>query len=254
MILSLSSVVFAKNENAPGLEKKNEAVDKITSTSSQGRKTSSTEDVPDVLVVTSIVRGNSNKNLENKNSSNDKDDRNEGAQKQLEKFGAKEMKKLIEKASTDSAKKNTKSVLQKVELRRASSSATMKRHAVSGFIVETGNNQVVIAHNTQRDRSWIVTYDGNTQIRSKNSESTGSAGLVLGARIAAVGVTEGNVLKANSIHIIPGKFTGIVKRIPVATASGTITPKITGIATPSTAVTPVVTVISTPTATLSPSP
>lgn len=131
----------------------------------------------------------------------------------------------------------------KLMVKQATSSATTsaqisKRQAIQGVITNISGSIITVAHQIHRDRIFQVLIDSQTQIKDPKV-ATGSAKLQVGQRIAAVGENKGNnSILARLIHIIPGKATGVFKKNPLSTNSGTpvsstsATPTSTSSATP----------------------
>jgi len=172
------------------------------------------------------------------------------------KIGAQALKDL--KASLDAtgsaaAAKKRGLEIKEMKVMAATEGAQLKRHAISGVIVDLTADTIVLAHQTQSDRQNTVFYNAATIIASKDKDASDSAQLAVGQRIAAVGEPVVDGLMAKRIHIIPGKAYGVVKQQPAkiendedATGSGQApTPTASASATP--------TVISTPTASPLPS-
>ncbi len=112
----------------------------------------------------------------------------------------------------------------------ATGAANLSRNAVSGVITAISGSAITVSHLIQRDRTWIVSVNAQTQITGKDTAS-GSATLAVGMRIAAVGQPTSDGLLAQRIHIIPGKAIGVFNRFPVATGSGQASPS--AVASPS---------------------
>ncbi len=130
----------------------------------------------------------------------------------------KEMEIKKEEASKSSKVKVKK--LEKIEVREATQSAQGKRHAIQGLVTAIDGLMITLVHQIQRDRVYKVLYSSSTLIKSK--ESSGSASLQVGLRIIVVGdLNDQGVLVAKRIFVIPGKATGIFKRLPLSTSSAT---------------------------------
>lgn len=162
-----------------------------------------------------------------------------GRNKQSLKIGAIKLKDTIALISSDSgtASKSGKFKVNKIFVQDASASALLKRRAVMGVITDISGNVITLAHQIQQERTFTVIKTAQTIITGKESkDASGSASLPalsVGQRITAVGDLDGNgAIIAKRIHIIPGKATGIFKRLPVSTPSASL------VATPSAAATP----------------
>lgn len=176
------------------------------------------------------------------------------------KLGTDKIKGLLQKTSTASAtlKKTVKII--KAQANIATTSAVLKRRAVSGVITAISGGTITLEHQTQTNKVTTVYFNSQTVITGKDLTGSGSASLKVGLRIAAVGEPADNGILAKRIHIIPGKAIGLFENRPVITTapeptktartSGTPIPTITGGATPS--ATPTTTI--TPTATNTPKP
>lgn len=203
--------VFARNENAPGqLHKAANAEERGSGQSeNQGRgnsQSAAAQDQHEATMETRILKKE---------------------EKQLEKkvkHGASELRDLLERVSSDSSQLDGNiGKVMKLKVRTASSSAQLKRHAVSGVITEVGDGVLTIAHLIHRDRVYTIFVDDLTVIAMKGKEAATFADLVVGQRIAAVGAPTDSGLLAKRIHVIPGKATGVFQKQPLATASGTLT-------------------------------
>lgn len=130
-------------------------------------------------------------------------------------------------------------------------SAKSKRRATQGVITNIAGNLITLAHQIQRERTSSVMVGEQTVVKIKGLEGATVANLAVGQRVAVMGdLGENGVLLARRVHVIPGKATGIFKRLPVGTPSATLT------VTPTVSVTPSATptVEATPSVTLSPTP
>lgn len=178
------------------------------------------------------------------------------AQKKLEKIGTRNIKNILSSESTESALLDPKLKLKKLAVLESSSEAPMKRHAVSGVITSVAEGVIIVSHQIQRDRTYAVYYNASTIIANKNSESSASAGLAVGMRVAAVGESLDDGILAKRIHVIPGKATGVFEKQPVATDEGdnvlTPSPEASGSPTLTPAVTDAIT--PTPTEVITPTP
>lgn len=133
---------------------------------------------------------------------------------------------ILSEESSDSGKIK-KAV--KVFVKEATAAAQLKKKAVHGVITGISGSTLTVAHQIQRERINQVLVTASTLIKMKSSgvgsEATGSAGaggLTVGMRIVAVGEPNAaGALVARRIHVIPGKATGIFRRLPVASPSGT---------------------------------
>lgn len=170
-------------------------------------------------------------------------DRDNGkSQGKITKASREEEKKIENEEASKSGKVKVKK-LEKIEVREATQSAQGKRHAIQGLVTAIDGSVITLVHQIQRGRVYKVLYSSSTLIKSK--ESSGSASLQVGLRIIVVGDLDGQgVLVAKRIFIIPGKATGIFKRLPISTSSAT--PSASSSASPSASLTPL------PTATPSP--
>jgi hypothetical protein len=172
-----------------------------------------------------------------------------GQDKKLLKVGALKLKDMLALISTDStgATAGGKLKIKKIFVKEATTSAQFKRRAVHGVITNIAGSVLTLAHQIQRERTYSVIVTDQTFIKIKaTDEATGSgtlASLTVGQRIVAVGDLnpDGGII-AKRIHVIPGKATGIFRRLPVSTPSASL------IATPAASAT----ASSTPT--LAPSP
>lgn len=181
--------------------------------------------------------------------------------KKQTKLGAVKLKNLIALISTDSSQFASDGAkikkISKIYFKEASASAEMKRRAVSGVITDISGNVITLAHQIQRERLFQVLTDAQTVVVAKASESASLADLSIGQRIAAVGdLASGGGILARRIHIIPGKATGIFKRLPVATPSAGLkaTPSASVVATPSAMATASALPSATPILSTSPTP
>lgn len=210
-----------------------------------------------------------------------------GQDKKEVKIGAIKLKDIIALISTESAETATgsgKFKVKKIFVKQASESAQIKRRAVQGVIVDISGNTITVAHQIQRDRQYTVIVTPETIIKFKSQVSKGSeasaspfasvspiatasptatsgaalaettassTSLAVGQRIVAMGDLnpDGGII-AKLIHIIPGKATGIFKRLPVATPSASLAP--TG--TPAASLSPSSTPSATPVASVEPLP
>ncbi len=179
------------------------------------------------------------------------------------KLGSLKVRDLIAVVSSDSGKLasgggNVR--IKKIFVKEASESATSRRRAVSGVITGINGSELTVSHLIQRDRTFKVLMDANTQIHTSNKNSSGSATptasgsatLAVGMRVAAVGnLVDGGGILAKIIHVIPGNATGAFKKNPVSTPSGSlsVTPVATGSGTPTPGT---LSPTATPTASLSP--
>ncbi|MDP3998733.1 MAG: DUF5666 domain-containing protein [bacterium] len=152
-----------------------------------------------------------------------------------------------------SGSKLKKAVKIFVQQTSATESAKSKRRAIQGVITSIAGNLLTLSHQIQRERTSSVAVNDQTVIKIKGLEDATLANLEVGQRVAVMGdLDEGGVLLARRVHVIPGKATGIFRRLPVSTPSATltVTPTATETATPS--ATP--SVEATPSVTLSPIP
>lgn len=109
----------------------------------------------------------------------------------------------------------------KIFVKEATSSGQSKRRAIQGVVLSINGTILNIAHQIHRDRTNTVFTDSSTIFKIKGIENGSLANVQVGNRIAAVGeATEGGIL-AKRVHVIPGKATGIFRRLPVATLSAT---------------------------------
>ncbi|OGG05716.1 hypothetical protein A2872_04720 [Candidatus Gottesmanbacteria bacterium RIFCSPHIGHO2_01_FULL_42_12] len=109
----------------------------------------------------------------------------------------------------------------KIFVKEGTPSGQLKRRAVQGVITGISGNVITLAHQTKQERKFNVLMDSQTIIKSKNSAS-GSAALVVGVRIVAMGTPTEAGLLAKLIHVIPGKATGVFRKNPVSTSSATV--------------------------------
>ncbi len=178
-----------------------------------------------------------------------------GQDKKELKIGTLKLKELIALISTDSGNMSSsgaKLKIQKVFVKQASESAQSKRKAVQGVIIDISGNTITVAHQIQRERTYTVLITSETYIQTKSSESSNSAtlsasgsasvnltSLQVGQRIVAVGdLNETGGIIAKRIHIIPGKASGIFKKLPVSTPSASLIASPSAVATVSASVLP----------------
>ena len=147
---------------------------------------------------------------------------NKNGVKNFEKIGVKNLKNILSKASTDSAALLSEGNLKKMDVQQATAGAQMKRHAVSGVITSISDGGLTIAHQIQRERTYMVYYNSSTVITNNDKESTSSAQLAVNVRIAAVGELFEKGILAKRIHVIPGKAVGVFNKNPVATEESEI--------------------------------
>lgn len=135
----------------------------------------------------------------------------------------------------------------KVYVKQQNQARETKRRAVHGIITTISGNSMVLAHQTQRDRTSSILVTPDTEIKIKGIAAGTLSDLVQGQRIAAVGdLNSEGVLEAMRIHVIPGLATGIFNNKPLTsetilfpspTATGSPVPvqslEITPSATPS---------------------
>ncbi len=161
--------------------------------------------------------------------------------KKAEKLGTIRMLTLLAQEGTVSAQLRQTGRIKKMLATEATSGAQLKRHAVSGVIISLSDGVITLAHQIQRERVTTVYYNSSTIITGK--DSTVSASLKVGLRIAAVGVPSGDGLLAARIHMIPGKAVGLFEKNPVSTVSAGLKPSpvATGSAIPSFSPSPIAT-------------
>lgn len=138
------------------------------------------------------------------------------------KRGIIEIRKFLTQDASKEARIAQAIKVLRITAREASAPAQLKRHAVSGVIVSLSEGSITIAHAIQRDRRFTVYYNADTKITAGDATEGSLPVLAEGLRVAVVGETEGDVLLAKRIHVIPGKATGIGKRITPATGSGSM--------------------------------
>lgn len=113
----------------------------------------------------------------------------------------------------------------KVYHKEATFSAQLKRRAVQGIIISLSDNSITLAHQIHRERHFNLLVDALTEYKLKGIEAASLADLEIGQRLVAVGdLDEAGYITARRIHIIPGKATGIFKKLPVATESAELNP------------------------------
>lgn len=267
-------------EEAPGQTKKSE------NTSSNSDKNKKTDvvigEVEDVTGNTVIVE--EKKGKKKTEAVIDKSTKVVGQGNKPLKIGSIKLKDIVAVISTDSGELATeggKLKVKKIFVKEASMSAQLKRRAVHGVITNILDNVLTLAHQIHRDRIYTVIVTPDTIIKFKSQVSKGSGevtpsprataspeatggaalaettasatSLAVGQRIVVMGDLDGaGGIIAKLIHIIPGKATGIFKRLPVATPSASL------LATPSTRATPSAEPTTepsvTPSATLKPTP
>lgn len=227
LFLLLPIAVLGKTDTAPGQVKQD--VNKTENNPSNSKAVvGSVENVTDKSVIFEEKRGNK------KEAEIDKNTKILGKDKKEMKLGSMKLKDIIALISTDSAAATSGAKLKKISkvfIKEASESALLKRRAVMGIISEINGSTLTLVHQIQRERTALVVYNDQTVITSKSSkEGTPSASLTtlqVGQRITAVGdLVDGKIL-AKRIHVIPGKATGIFKKLPLATPSASL------VATPS---------------------
>lgn len=145
---------------------------------------------------------------------------------------------VIENGSATQAGQLKKAI--KIFVRSATESAQIrmtKRRAVQGVVVNIEGSTLYLAHQTQRDRQYLVMFNQDTTVKIKGVENGTTEDIQVGQRVVAIGnVTETNDLVATRIHVIPGLATGIYDKQPVTpfpTATITPSPTATPSATPS---------------------
>lgn len=152
--------------------------------------------------------------------------------------------------SSGSGKANEKKAVR-IFVREASSSASLKqqkRQAIQGIITAISGNTITLAHQIQRDRTYLITTTATTAVKIKDMAGATLADLQVGYRVAVVGDRdEAGNLVALRIHVIPGKATGIYNRYPISTPSGELTATVTPSVTGTTTITPTTTPILSPT-------
>ena len=236
MLIALQASVFAKNENAPGQVKKQTNAENNGQTQSprQGEGNSQKTTIQNAK-----ESGKENKMIKNEEKLIDKKN----------KRGASELKDLLEKLNSESSGLDrTIGKLTKVKVSVASSSAQLKRHAVSGIITELGDGVLTLVHQIHRDRVYTIIVDDLTVIAMKGEEAATFANLAVGQRVAVVGEPTDNGLHAKRVHVIPGKAIGIFEKQPLGTPSGTLTatPSVTDAITSSPTLEPTATPTPTP--------
>lgn len=143
------------------------------------------------------------------------------------KIGARRMVDILSRVSTTAAAtylgNNLK--MKKMEAKQATSGATLKRHAVSGIIINISGGVITLAHQIQGERTYTIYINESTQMSMKEKNSSSSASLSFrlsaGMRIAVVGIPADGGLLATRIHVIPGKATGVFKQQPASSTSAT---------------------------------
>lgn len=230
--LMLPLDVLGKPETNPGLEKKATIgeVEKINGSTVTIKDKKQNEASSVIIDDTAKVVGKNNKQL---------------------KLNSLKPKDKVALISTDSATATTGGKVKKITkvyVKSATTSAQSKRQAIQGVITAISGNDITLAHQVQRDRTYKLSTTTQTVIKMKGVQEASTSALAVGQRIAAVGnLNEAGVLVAQRIHIIPGKAIGLFKKNPL-NSSGSATPS----ATVSTTVTPTSTVSATPTDTLTP--
>lgn len=145
----------------------------------------------------------------------------------LTKLGVGRIIDILSRESTKEASLEKNLKLKKMEAKQATAGAALKRHAVSGVIVNVSGGVITLAHQIQEERTYTIYINNGTQISMKGNNSSSSAslssGLTAGMRIAVVGIPIDSGLLATRIHVIPGKAVGVFKRQPVSSASATPT-------------------------------
>jgi len=125
--------------------------------------------------------------------------------------------------STDSAGRKEGKIgkVLKIFVKEATTSGQSKRRAIQGVVLSIDGSTINIAHQIHRDRTNIVFTDSATLFKIKGIEDGSIADVNVGNRIAAVGEATGSGILARRVHVIPGKATGIFRRLPVSTDSAT---------------------------------
>lgn len=224
-IIDYSESVLGKSTTAPGQVKKQ------TETTTTSAKKSDTSVVP-------VTAATANKTQEEKLVKDFVANRTPPPKKNA--LSVSKLKDVISRESTGSGAAISGLKIHKLDVAVvATGAASLSRHAVSGVITAMSGSTVTVSHLIQRDRTWIVLVNAQTQITGKDTAS-GSATLAVGMRIAAVGQPTNDGLLAQRIHIIPGKAIGVFNRFPVASGSGESSPSATPAetATPSATPTP----------------
>ena len=143
--------------------------------------------------------------------------------------------------------------LKKLVATTATPGATLKRHALGGVVTSVADGVLTVAHQIQRDRTFLVYYNASTVVTGKGLIGATGASIELGMRIAAVGEPVGDGILAKRIHVIPGNATGVFEKNPISSPSGTTKPtpsasvSATPVVTKTPTVAPTVTVNATPT-------
>lgn len=119
----------------------------------------------------------------------------------------------------------------KIFIKEATTSGQSKRRAIQGVVLSIDGTTINIAHQIHRDRTNSVFTDSATIFKIKGIENGSIADVKAGNRIVAMGEATNSGILARRVHVIPGKATGIFRRLPVSTSSGT--PSASPSATPS---------------------
>ncbi len=166
------------------------------------------------------------------------------------KIGSLKVKEILSLEATDSSTLKNSLKLQKMEAKEASSSAQLKRHAVSGIITAVSGGIISISHQIQH-RTYLIYVNESTVVSMKNFKNALPSDLIVGMRIAAVGEPVDDGILAKLIHVIPGKAIGVFNKQPAATEEGDIlltpSPEVTVSTEPS--LTPEINIADTPTPT-----
>lgn len=234
--VSENTNVLGKKDSAPGQVKKTDTASAAENKPDKNSNKPEAKPTPDIKIKTETI----NKFLETKKVIS-----------KSNKIGAAKIKQMLSWEGSRSGEATGSQKLKKMIAVEATA-ATMKRHGISGVIIDVTDGMLIIAHQIHREIINTVYYNANTLITSKNSSE--SATFARGMRIACVGEPIDGGILAKRIHIIPGIATGVFSKNPIATPSGQLTA--TPSAHASASGTPKPSITATPSATplISPSP
>ena len=140
----------------------------------------------------------------------------------MEKIGVNRIREIVKEVSTQEASMQEERQVRRMIAREASTEATLRRSAVSGVVVAVDGSALTIVHQIQRDRSFVVHYNADTVITTKDGSESEIPVFTEGMRIAAVGEPIDGDLLAKRIHVMPGKASGVMLKQPLATDGGSM--------------------------------
>lgn len=130
------------------------------------------------------------------------------------KLGTKKMLQLLSEESSASATLSAQFRVREMEAVAATKGAQLNRHAISGVITNLTDVIITISHQIQTERINTIYFNSSTIVNIKNVLSATGIDLMVGMRIAAVGIPSEDGILASRIHVIPGKATGVFYKYP----------------------------------------